>query len=301
LPGEQQAQLSLKDKDKQGSAFPLTPRDRHSILAPRASPPFGMAGCSLLISMMASHICVIWAAMGQCRWVSRALPHQLAGGCRHFGCTSSTHPPAADREPQRRGRCPRVLGIWNPADELTLASSSPSGSNWPAEGAGRTRQERARTIMRRHHTMGQPSTEQAPRALELLVGEWTVEAKGPDGQAWPGEGRASFQRHPSHAHLVQRITVDVPGAPDSNSIIGCDAANGTYVQLYSDERGVCRIYTMHIDSTQWILQREGEPFAQRFIGTISNDARTISGRWEKAENGPEFTVDFYLTYRKAEP
>jgi len=39
LPGEQQAQLSLKDKDKQGSAFPLTPRDRHSILAPRASPP----------------------------------------------------------------------------------------------------------------------------------------------------------------------------------------------------------------------------------------------------------------------
>ena len=35
------APLSLKDKDKQGSAFPLTPRDRHSILAPRASPPFG--------------------------------------------------------------------------------------------------------------------------------------------------------------------------------------------------------------------------------------------------------------------
>jgi hypothetical protein len=92
----------------------------------------------------------------------------------------------------------------------------------------------------------------------------------------------------------------VPGAPDSTSIIGCDAANGTYVQLYSDERGVCRIYTMHIDSKQWILQHEGEPFAQRFIGTISDDART-SGRWEKAENGPEFTVDFYLTYRKAAP
>ena len=55
---------------------------------------------------------------------------------------------------------------------------------------------------------------------------------------------------------------------------------------------------MQIDSKQWILQREGEPFAQRFIGTISDDARTISGRWEKAENGPEFTVDFYLTYRK---
>jgi hypothetical protein len=149
--------------------------------------------------------------------------------------------------------------------------------------------------------MGQPNAQQALQALQLLVGEWAVEAKGPDGQAWPGEGRASFQWHPSRAHLVQRVAVDVPDAPDSISIIGCDGANGTYVQLYSDERGVCRIYTMQIDSKQWILQREGEPFAQRFVGTISDDARTISGRWEKAENGREFTVDFYLTYRKQTP
>jgi hypothetical protein len=147
--------------------------------------------------------------------------------------------------------------------------------------------------------MEQPTAEQALRALELLVGEWAVEAKGPDGQAWPGAGRASFRWHPSHAHLVQRTAIDVPGAPDSTSVIGCDAANGTYVQLYSDERGVCRIYTMHIDGRQWTLQREGDPFPQRFIGTISDDAHTITGRWEKAENGAEFTVDFYLTYRKA--
>jgi len=146
--------------------------------------------------------------------------------------------------------------------------------------------------------MGQASAEQALRALEPLVGEWTVEARGPDGQAWPGAGRASFQWHPSQAHLVQRTVIAMPGAPDSISIIGCDAADGSYVQLYSDERGVCRIYTMRIDNREWILQRDGEPFPQRFIGTISDDARTISGRWEKAENGPEFTVDFYLTYRK---
>jgi len=146
--------------------------------------------------------------------------------------------------------------------------------------------------------MGQASAEQALWALEPLVGEWTVEAKGPDGQAWPGAGRASFQWHPSRTHLIQRTVIDMPGAPDSISIMGCDAANGSYVQLYSDERGVCRIYSMRIDSREWILQREGEPFPQRFIGTISDDARTIAGRWEKAENGPEFTVDFYLTYRK---
>ena len=149
--------------------------------------------------------------------------------------------------------------------------------------------------------MGQTSAEQALLALEPLVGEWTVEAEGPDGQAWPGAGRASFQWHPSRAHLIQRTVINMPGAPDSISIIGCDAANGSYVQLYSDERGVCRIYSMRIDSREWILQREGDPFPQRFIGTISDDARTIAGRWEKAENGAEFTVDFYLTYRKVVP
>jgi hypothetical protein len=93
--------------------------------------------------------------------------------------------------------------------------------------------------------MGQPIAEQALPALELLaleppVGEWAVEAKGPDGQAWPGEGRSTFEWYKSRAHLVQRTVTDVPGAPDSTSIIGCDAANGSYLQLYSDERGVCR-------------------------------------------------------------
>jgi hypothetical protein len=43
LPGNQRAQLSLKGKDKQRSAFPLTLRDRQSILPSRASPPICLA------------------------------------------------------------------------------------------------------------------------------------------------------------------------------------------------------------------------------------------------------------------
>ena len=149
--------------------------------------------------------------------------------------------------------------------------------------------------------MGQPIAEQALLALEPLAGEWAVEAKGPDGQAWPGEGRATFEWYKSKAHLVQRTMIDVPGAPDSTSIIGCDGANGSYFQLYSDERGVCRIYEMSISTGEWHLQRAGAPFPQRFVGRISEDGRTISGCWEKAEDGEHFTVDFYLTYRKTSP
>ncbi len=74
--------------------------------------------------------------------------------------------------------------------------------------------------------------------------------------------------------------------------------HGTYVQLYSDESGVCRVCAMSFGGGEWRLRREGEPFPQRFTATISEDGNTIAGRWEKAEDGTNYTTDFDLTYRK---
>ena len=100
---------------------------------------------------------------------------------------------------------------------------------------------------------------------------------GPSARAWDGR--------PSRA-------------PDNVSIIGCDAANGTYFQLYSDERGICRIYEMSIGNGEWRLWREGEPFAQRFTATFGDDGNTITGRWEIAEDGINYTTDFDLILRR---
>ena len=105
--------------------------------------------------------------------------------------------------------------------------------------------------------MHQPTAEEALKRLEPLVGEWTLEARPPDGPPWPGEARATIEWHDSGAHLVTRSTVEIPEAPDSVSIMGCDAANGTYFQLYSDDRGVCRVYEMSIGDGEWTLWREG--------------------------------------------
>lgn len=148
--------------------------------------------------------------------------------------------------------------------------------------------------------MDQPTAEQALRRLEPLVGEWLLEAKPPGGEPWPGGGRATFEWHDSRAHLVQRVTVELPEAPDNVSVIGCDAANGTYFQLYSDERGVCRVYEMSIGNGEWKLWREGEPFSQRFTATFSDDGNTITGRWEIAEDGTNYTTDFDLIYRRVD-
>jgi hypothetical protein len=146
--------------------------------------------------------------------------------------------------------------------------------------------------------MEQPTAVEALRNLEPLVGEWDLEARGPGGELWPGGGRCIFEWHDSRAHLIQRTTVGTPDAPDSIAIIGCDAGNNRYFQLYADERGVCRLYDMNIGDDEWTLRREGDPFTQRFIATFTDDGDTISGRWEKADPGPAFTTDFYLSYHK---
>lgn len=148
--------------------------------------------------------------------------------------------------------------------------------------------------------MDQPTAERALHQLEPLVGVWAIEATWPDGRKWPGGGRVTFEWHESRAHLVERGTAELPEAPDNISIIGCDGANGTYFQLYSDERGVCRIYEMSIDDHEWKLWRDGEPFSQRFVGTFGDAGNTITGRWEIAEDGTNYTTDFHLVYRRVE-
>jgi hypothetical protein len=146
--------------------------------------------------------------------------------------------------------------------------------------------------------MDQPTAEQALRALQPLVGEWTMEATWPNGEKWPGGGTVTFEWHESGAHLVERGTAELSEAPDNVSVIGCDGANAAYVQLYTDERGVCRIYEMSIGDGEWKLWRSGEPFSQRFTGTFSDDGNTITGRWEAAEDHTNYRTDFDLVYRR---
>jgi hypothetical protein len=146
--------------------------------------------------------------------------------------------------------------------------------------------------------MDQPTAEGALRRLEPLVGEWVVESSWPDGEMWPGGGRVTFEWHASRAHLVQRATIDLPEAPDNVSIIGCDGAKGSYFQLYSDERGVCRVYEMSIGDGEWKLWRDGEPFSQRFTATFGDDGNTITGRWDVAEDGIDYRTDFNIVFRR---
>jgi hypothetical protein len=148
--------------------------------------------------------------------------------------------------------------------------------------------------------MDQPTAETALRELEPLVGEWKVQMVPPGGEPVDAGARTVFEWHDSRAHLIQRVSVDLPEAPDSISVIGCDGTNGTYFQLYADDRGVCRVYEMSIGDGEWRLRRDGEPFSQRFTGRFEDGGRTIRGRWELAVDGGHFRHDFDLIYSKVD-
>ncbi len=133
----------------------------------------------------------------------------------------------------------------------------------------------------------------------MLVGEWSQQATPPGGEPWPGEATVTFEwlEGSDKRLLVERMSVEMPEAPDGVCVIGCDAANGTYFQLYTDDRGVCRVYEMSIGDGEWKLWREGEPFSQRFTAKISDDGNTIDGRWEVNE-GDGWKTDFDLVYTR---
>ena len=146
--------------------------------------------------------------------------------------------------------------------------------------------------------MDQPTAEEALERLEPLVGEWTLEAKPPDGPPWPGEARATIEWHDSGAHLVPALDGgDARGTRRRLDHGMRRRERDLLPALLRRARRLPRLRDEH--------QRRGwnsgarANCSQRFSATISDDGNTIVGRWEKAPDGRAWETDFDLTYRKA--
>jgi hypothetical protein len=146
-----------------------------------------------------------------------------------------------------------------------------------------------------------PSTELA--LLEPLVGEWTIEALFPQLPPTDTRGKVTFEWMTGEEFLIQRWEVPVPEAPDGLAIIGADPGGDNYLQHYFDSRGVARVYAMSLDDGVWKLSRTAADFSpldfsQRFSGTVSDDGRTIQGRWEICHDGSTWEHDFDIVYTR---
>jgi hypothetical protein len=139
--------------------------------------------------------------------------------------------------------------------------------------------------------------------LDVLLGEWSTEARFPGLSPGDVRGRVSFEWMAGERFLIQRWEVPIPEAPDGLAIIGHDEGRGTLLQHYFDSRGVARVYEMTLGGGVWTLTRTTPDFsplsfAQRFVGRFSDDGMRIEGRWEIAHDGITWEHDFELVYTR---
>ena len=137
--------------------------------------------------------------------------------------------------------------------------------------------------------------------LAPFIGEWDIEITSmsfhPDPSAVV-RGHSSFAWLEGGAFLIQHSEIPNSDFPTSTAVMGPDEEAATYAMLYSDSRGVSRIYRMTFSGGIWTLWRDFPGFSQRFHGMFSEAGRLITARWERSSDGSKWELDFALTYTK---
>ncbi len=114
----------------------------------------------------------------------------------------------------------------------------------------------------------------------------------------PVHGQATFEWLAEGALLVWRSAWERPGPPSAVSVIGHDDMLEACSLLYSDERGVARIYQTSLEDGVWKLWRESPGFSQRMAGTFSADGRTLTVHGELSRDGSHWEQDLDVTYTR---
>ena len=140
--------------------------------------------------------------------------------------------------------------------------------------------------------------------LDVLIGEWSLEARFPGAPPSDVRGRVVFEWMSGDKFVIQRWEIPIPEAPDGVAIIGYDDGRQTLLQHYFDSRGVARVYEMTLEGGIWTLSRTKPDFSpldfsQRFLGRFSDDGMRIEGTWETSDDGADWTHDFDLIYARA--
>jgi len=135
------------------------------------------------------------------------------------------------------------------------------------------------------------------KQFEILVGEWKMVGTHP---ALPSavQGHSSFEWLVDGALLLWHFDWQPGDIPSALSVIGHDDSVETCSMLYSDERGVARIYQMSLSGGVWKMWREALGFSQRMTATFSEDGNTIAWHGELSRDGSSWEQDLDVTYTR---
>jgi hypothetical protein len=143
-----------------------------------------------------------------------------------------------------------------------------------------------------------PQPTRSLKQFDVLIGEWTMVGTHPQLPS-AVHGHSSFEWLREGALLVWHFDWDQgQGIPNAFSVIGHDDAAEPCSMLYTDERGVARIYQMSLDGGIWKMWRNSPDFSQRMTGTFGDDGNSINVKGEMARNGSTWEPDLSITYMK---
>jgi hypothetical protein len=140
--------------------------------------------------------------------------------------------------------------------------------------------------------------------LDPLTGHWRTTMRDawflePAGREVPGRASGEWM---GDAFVVFTWTMDGDvGAATSQMelVVGRSDANDSYLALYHDERGTCRVYDMTFGAGRWSLLREDPDMFQRFTASVGPDH--IIGKWEASDDrGATWRKDFDLVFERVD-
>ena len=142
-----------------------------------------------------------------------------------------------------------------------------------------------------------PQPTRSLKQFNVLIGKWDMVGTHP-GLPAPVLGHSSFEWLVEDALLIWHFDWEPALPPNAVSVIGHDDSLETCTMLYSDERGVSRIYQMSLEGGIWKIWRESSEFSQRSTGTFSDDKNTISVHGEMSRDGSNWEQDLNVTYTR---
>jgi hypothetical protein len=143
-----------------------------------------------------------------------------------------------------------------------------------------------------------PQPTRSLKQFDSLIGEWMMVGTHPHLPS-SVQGHSTFEWLREGALLVWHFNwEDGKGIPNAYSVIGQDDALEPCSMLYTDERGVARIYQMTLADGVWKMWRESTGFSQRMTGTFSADGNTITWQGELSRDGSTWEPDLMVTYTR---
>ena len=143
-----------------------------------------------------------------------------------------------------------------------------------------------------------PQPTRSLKQFDVLLGDWTMVGTHPQLPS-AVQGHSSFEWLREGALLAWQFDWERgQGIPSAFSVIGQDDAVEPCSMLYTDERGVARIYQMSLAGGMWKMWRDSPEFSQRMTGTVSEDGNTITCHGELSRDGSHWEPDLAVRYTK---